>query len=358
LERLDVAWARQMKGKLLVCMLLGIGLLAVACRGNAIAPTAVQPDPTAQILIETVVVPETVVVVATPTPTPEQLTPTITPTTAVAQLTATPLPTTPFPTATPRLTATRIPTAVLPTPTTATSPTILYFRANVTIADPGQTIQLEWGSTGAVKATVGHLFDFRMFPDASDLPPSAVFEYTIRPSQRNSITFFLTVSDANDRWAMDSFTLPLTCPDPWFFSPAPDTCPAAPARVSAGAEQRFEHGFMLWEAAERRIYVLFDSGSPRWTVIADTWQDGEAICQIEPVPTGRIHPVRGFGKAWCDEPGLRDRLGWALDHEIGGYQTAVQSTAYDRYNTLYIQAAGGGVWKLLTERSGWEKLAP
>jgi hypothetical protein len=40
---------------------------------------------------------------------------------------------------------------------------------------------------------------------------------------------------------------------------------------------------MLWEAAERRIYVLFDSGSPRWTVITGTWQDGETICQIEPV---------------------------------------------------------------------------
>jgi hypothetical protein len=48
--------------------------------------------------------------------------------------------------------------------------------------------------------------------------------------------------------------------------------------------------------------------------------------------------------------------GWALDHEIGGYQTAVQSTAYDRYNTLDVRAADGGVWKLLTERSGWEKL--
>jgi hypothetical protein len=48
--------------------------------------------------------------------------------------------------------------------------------------------------------------------------------------------------------------------------------------------------------------------------------------------------------------------GWALDHEIWGYQTAVQSTAYDRYNTLYVRAADGGVWKLLTERSGWEKL--
>jgi hypothetical protein len=354
-----------MMNRLLICLLLAVGLLTAACRRDAPAPATGQPDPTAQIVIETVVVPETVVIVATPTlaPTPEQPTPTITPTTAVAQLTATPRPTTPSPTATSRPTATRTPTAVpptpvSPTPTTTTGPTLLYFRTDLAIADPGQTVRLEWASTGAVSASLGHLFDGRMTIDASGLPPSGTYDYAIRPGQRNSITFFLTVIDANDRWASDGFTLPLTCPDPWFFSPAPDTCPAAPARVSAGAEQRFEHGFMLWEAAERRIYVLFDNGSPRWTVVADTWQDGEAICQIEPVPPGRIHPVRGFGQAWCDEPGLRDRLGWALDHEIGGYQTAVQSTAYDRYNTLYIRAADGGVWKLLTERSGWEKLPP
>lgn len=347
-----------MKRSLFAYIFLGIGLLAVACSRDATAPATVQPGPTAEIVVETVIVPETVVIVVTPTPEIAPPSATMTrPATAVAQLTPTPQPT-PSPTSTARPTATRTPTAVPATPTATTAPTLLYFRTNVAIADPGQTVRLEWASVGAVRASLGHLFDFRMTIDASDLPPSGTYDYPIRPGQRNSITFFLTVIDANDRWASDGFTLPLTCPHPWFFSPAPDTCPAAPARVSAGAEQRFEHGFLLWEAVERRIYVLFDSGSPRWTVITDTWQDGEAICQIEPVPPGRAHPARGFGKAWCYEPGLRDRLGWALDHEIGGYQTAVQSTAYDRYNTLYIRAADSGVWKLLTERSGWEKLPP
>jgi hypothetical protein len=352
-----------MKGKLLACILLGIGLLAVACRGDAPVPTTIQPDPTAVIVVETVILPETVVVVATPTPL-ESPTPTPTaPATAVAQLnptstasaTPTSLPTAP---ATRLAVPTATRTAVPPTATAAPGPAVLYFRANLAIADPGQTVRLEWDSVRASKATLGHIFDGRMTIDVTDLPASGSYDYTIPSRQRNQITFFLSVEDAAGRWDSAGFTLPLTCPDSWFFGPVPDTCPAAPARVSAGAEQRFENGFMLWEAAERRIYVLFDSGSPRWTVIADTWQDGEAICQIDPVPPGRVHPVRGFGKAWCDEPGLRDRLGWALDHEIGGYQTAVQSTAFDRYNTLYIQAADGGVWKLLTERSGWEKLPP
>jgi hypothetical protein len=59
----------------------------------------------------------------------------------------------------------------------------------------------------ASKATLGHLFDGRMTIDVSDLPPTGTYDYAIRPGQRNSITFFLTVIDANDRWASDSFTL-------------------------------------------------------------------------------------------------------------------------------------------------------
>jgi hypothetical protein len=30
--------------------------------------------------------------------------------------------------------------------------------------------------------------------------------------------------------------------------------------------------------------------------------------------------------------------------------------AFDSYNTLYLRAADGRVWKLLPERSGWEKM--
>jgi len=355
-----------MKRGFFVGILLGLGLLTVACRQETPAPVTGQPSPTAAILIETVIVPETVVVVVTPTPSatePFTPTPSTAPPTAttVAQLTPTSTPPPP-PTATATAVATRpapaTATAALPTATPAPGPVLLYFRTNVTIADPGQTIRLEWDSERATKATLGHIFDGRMTIDLSDLPPSGTYDYPIRPGQRNAISFFLSVEDGDGRWDSDGFTLPLTCPDPWFFSPAPDTCPLAPARVSAGAEQRFENGIMLWEAAERRIYVLFNSGSPRWSVVADSWQEGEAICQIEPVPPGRIHPSRGFGKAWCNEIGLRERLGWATAAEIGGYQTAVQSTAYDRYNSLYIRAADGGVYRLAPERSSWEKLTP
>jgi hypothetical protein len=58
---------------------------------------------------------------------------------------------------------------------------------------------------------------------------------------------------------------------------------------------------------------------------------------------------------WCEEPTVRDRLGWGTAGEVG-YETAVQNTSSPKYTTTYIRAADGNVWKLLPERSGWEKI--
>lgn len=198
-----------MKQKLSAVILLVLALLLTACHQETVVPP--EPTHTAEIIVETVVVQvmvqETVVVVATPTTGLAQVAPIQTPTTAVAQVTPTVVPIM-TPTSAPSATATRAavattrPTAV--PPTAVAGPTILYFRANVAIADPGQTVVLDWSSTGATQAVIGHLFDFRLYPDVSELPTSGIYNYPIRDSQRNSITLYLTVIDAEDRWAMES----------------------------------------------------------------------------------------------------------------------------------------------------------
>jgi hypothetical protein len=344
-------------------LLAGLLTLLTACGRRDLGPTLepsptaapLQASPTAQVIVETVVVAETVVVVVTPTAVTETPNPSATPSaTAVAQPTETPAPPT-VPAATP----TRPPATPAPAPTAtpAPGPTILFFQANVTTADPGQTIQLEWSTVGAATATIGRIWDFRI-SEIWSVPPSGSYTYTIHPMLRNQVSFILTVEDSGGRRNSSQLNLPLTCPDPWFFTPAPDSCAAGPARVSAGAEQRFANGYMLWEAAERRIYILYTSGHNRWQIVSDSWQEGEPICQIEPVPPGYVHPGRGFGKVWCEDANLRERLGWALGSEMGGYQTAVQTTAFSRYNRIYVRAADGGVWVLLPEGSSWEKLPP
>jgi hypothetical protein len=148
----------------------------------------------------------------------------------------------------------------------------------------------------------------------------------------------------------------LRCPDQWFFDNPPDICPAQAALVSAGAEQHFQGGIMLWSAAEDRIYVLYAGGqNPEWAAFSDEWDPGEP--ENDPnilPPSGFYQPVRGFGLVWREQPGVRDRLGWAVDEEAA-YQTAVQRTSYAKYNETYIRAVDGGVWRLEAEHSGWGK---
>ncbi len=99
-------------------------------------------------------------------------------------------------------------------------------------------------------------------------------------------------------------------------------CPGAPAIHSDLASQAFEHGEMIWRAADMTILVLVEDGS--FYLVKDTWQEGmpSDICADDP-PSGKYHPVRGFGRVWCHEPNVKALLGWGLDEEqpmTGGYQ--------------------------------------
>lgn len=235
-------------------------------------------------------------------------------------------------------------------------PLILFFRANVAIADPGDTIQLEWATDNATEVTLYHLLPTGQFGTFWHVDPAGTFDYTIAESERNQTRFALFATKESET-ANATVTVTLTCPDTWFFSPAPDICPAAPALYSVGAEQPFEHGTMIWIGGLDQIYVLFDDDvfSPKWSAFADEWDEGDALCDAGTPPSGRYQPQHGFGLIWCEQPGVRDRLGWATSPETG-YETAFQTTSYPRYNDTYIRALDGNVWRLLPERSGWEKI--
>jgi hypothetical protein len=246
-----------------------------------------------------------------------------------------------------------------PTPTSrpGVGPVIDYFRSDVQEANPGDTLTLEWETQRANSAILYHLMPTGQLGSFWEVGVNGVFEYEIDGSERNHTDFLLIVTDDAGRTAQASLTVVLRCPDSWFFTPAPDECPASSAIVSVAAEENFEHGIMIWVNEQDLIYVLFDDGrSPRWSAYADEWEEGDP--EDDPTltpPTGRYQPVRGFGLVWREQPGVRDRLGWAVNAEIG-FTTSVQRTSRPKYNDTYIRALDGGVWKLLPESSGWEKL--
>ena len=236
------------------------------------------------------------------------------------------------------------------------SPVIDYFQANVTIADPGDTIELSWGTTNAISVTLYHLLPTGQLGTFWNVAATGTMTYTISPLARNHTDFMLFASNAGGQWVSAGVQIVLTCPDTWFFTPAPDTCPALPAEFGLGAEQHFEHGTMVWVQSRDLIYVLFADGqSHQWYPYLDEWEEGMPVSDPTIIPPpGYYQPERGFGLVWREQTGVRDRLGWALDVETM-YETAVQHTA-NSYSDTYIRAVDGNVWRLLPEFSGWEKV--
>ncbi len=244
-----------------------------------------------------------------------------------------------------------------PTPPPGEPPTIAYFRADVTEADPGDTITLEWESSGGVRAVLYHLMPTGQLGNSWEVSVTGSMSYTIPTEARNQEQFVLFVFDAAERQAQATLTIPLRCPSTWFFTPAPDECPRSDPLQTDGAEEHFERGVMLWSKAEDRIYVLFDDGQqPAWVAYVDEWDEGEPESDPSIVPPpGLYQPVRGFGLVWRERPGVRDRLGWAVDPEWG-YPMAIQRTSRPKYNLTYIRALDGGVWELGPEGSSWRHL--
>jgi len=114
-----------------------------------------------------------------------------------------------------------------------------------------------------------------------------------------------------------------------------------------GADQAFEQGRMIWREDKKRIYVLYDDDN--------TWADHEDTFNLttDPVstglqpPAGLQEPTFGFGKVWREQPGVRDRLGWAAEGEQA-YPGAIQRFAWG-----HKLRAREGVY-LLRDDGTWE----
>jgi YVTN family beta-propeller protein len=101
-------------------------------------------------------------------------------------------------------------------------------------------------------------------------------------------------------------------------------CPAEEDRAVDSASQRFEHGAMFWRAEDRRILVLFNDKT--WLPFNDTWASSmpEDACPNVTVASSLLKPKRGFGKVWCEQTGVRAKLGAAVENEIGTYAVLAQ----------------------------------
>jgi hypothetical protein len=78
------------------------------------------------------------------------------------------------------------------------------------------------------------------------------------------------------------------------------------------------------------FYVIYNDRT--WQTFPDTWDESQPANDpsIAP-PANWYQPERGIGKLWREQPGVRDKLGWAYAPEIsytGRRQSPATETGY------------------------------
>lgn len=90
-------------------------------------------------------------------------------------------------------------------------------------------------------------------------------------------------------------------------------CPVSSEASVTSAYESFERGFMLWRKDVDSHFVVFDDGM--WSRFTFPPVEPIDFACSDAEQLGR--PRRGFSQVWCGYPDVRQRIGNALDDEIG-----------------------------------------
>jgi hypothetical protein len=217
----------------------------------------------------------------------------------------------------------------------------------------GDRLTLFWRINGAPNGRI-----FRIDAEGNrlqvwDVASEGRLTVGLEAEEGETLARFLMRAEINGNFSERTLELSLGCPFSWFFLPAPEGCPLGVPESTGQVQQNFEGGSMFWLASSQQIYILYnDDASPTWQVFDDTFEEGMPPQDDSLVPPpDLLQPVRGFGLVWRDNPTIRERLGWAVEPELG-YDGIIQSSE-DR---LYLRERGGGIVALQTDGQLWEVL--
>jgi hypothetical protein len=231
---------------------------------------------------------------------------------------------------------------------------------------PGDSITLFWRIHEANSARLFRLNESDRRVEVWDVDLEGRLTVSTDPETEQNQARFMLQGEANGSVVEQILVVEMSsCTLQWFFLPAPEDCPAALPQPSQQVEQRFEGGLMLWLAATQDIYAFYSDGqNPAWQQFPDTFGEGipDSDDSIIPPPE-RFQPIRGFGLVWRENPEVRERLGWAVEPELG-YDGMIQ-TSLASEETLYLRVRDSGIlaaapqtWEILTASETLETVPP
>ena len=246
-------------------------------------------------------------------------------------------------------------------PPNPNAPRIEFFTTNVQQVEPGGVVTLFWSVRGARNAIIYRVDSSGARGNLWNVPPDGNLPITISRRDRGQATFLLSAGDG-DLETTQSLSIPLSCPDPWFFQPPPDACPAGPAEATTIVEEPFERGRMIYIQSRNRVYVLFnDTHSPAWLSFENKFNpavDKDSEESFVP-PPNLFQPVRILGFVWRGNDVVRNRLGLGSAAETQ-YDGFIQVVKTDDKEDLYLNSAdksilellpGGDIWQIITTGS-------
>lgn len=238
------------------------------------------------------------------------------------------------------------------------APRIEFFTTDASAVAPGSPVNLFWSTRNATSATIYRLVNgvrnqvFNVGPDGS-------LSVQTRRSDRGALEFLLSVG-GGAQISEQTLLIPLACPDTWFFAPAPDACPSAPAQETTLIEQNFERGRMVYIQSADNVFALFNDGrAPAWITLSNRY-DAAIHPEFEPAfnpAPPLVQPLRILGFVWRGNDTVRNRLGLGIQPEFsftGFVQTAVQAGN----ESIYASSADGAVLHLLPAGEVWQIITP
>lgn len=120
-------------------------------------------------------------------------------------------------------------------------------------------------------------------------------------------------------------------------------CPLGPEKLVWSAYESFERGAMLWREDTNRIYVFFGGG---YRIFQYPPTETEYWC-VGAKNVG--DPRRGFGRAWCENPEIRARVGNAMGRETGErrpiqeFEQGFMVRIGERGTSMWVDKSG--VWR-------------
>ena len=239
------------------------------------------------------------------------------------------------------------------------APRIEFFTSDSTAAAPGSTVTLYWSTRGAREAVIYQMVRgvrnrlWNVGPDGS-LPVQ-----TSR-NDRGSVDFVLSVGKGTE-YTEQTLSVPLACPDTWFFQPPPEACPTGAPQDAQLIEEPFERGRMLYVSTSNQIFALFNDGlAPAWLVLDNKFDlatGQESDPNFSP-PPGYYQPLRRLGFVWRGNDTVRNRLGLATQPEASYNGFTQSSGTATGAQTLYVSSADGTVLQMLPQGDSWQIITP